>query len=150
MKTKLFLLTLMSLFVFSSCEKEEPSADVAGTYSGYTSTSFLYSPLPMYADNQSASIANEGTTVSVSLNSETWGNFTATNVTVAKENETYTLTGKGIVSMQGMGGVSKDYDFDFTGTTNTSKTDFEFKFVVPAVMGGTTLILQDGVAPVAE
>ena len=61
------------------------SETVAGTYTGYSTAEFQYSPTPMLSQNQTLTVtAEDGGTVSVSYTSDTWGTFTISAATVAE------------------------------------------------------------------
>ena len=94
------IISLAAVAVFAtSCEKtenqnQEPetvlSEAVAGTYTGYSTAEFQYSSTPMLSQNQTLTVtAEEGGTVSVSYNSDTWGTFSLTGVAVTESNGTY-------------------------------------------------------------
>ena len=87
------IISLAAVAVFAtSCEKtenqnQEPevnlSETVAGTYTGYSTAEFQYSPTPMLSQNQTLTVtAEDGGTVSVSYTSDTWGTFTISAATV--------------------------------------------------------------------
>ena len=140
-----------------SCEKtengnKEPevslSEAVAGTYAGYSTAEFQYSPTPMVSQSQTLAVAEEeGGTVSVSYASDTWGAFTLTGVAVTESNGTYSLAGSGKTVM-GMSADSQS-EYDCTLAAEISGTDdFSFVFDVPAVMGGLKITFLPGNPPV--
>ena len=69
--------------------------------------------------------------------------------TAAKKEGAYTFSGSGKVAMGMGGGPATDYDFTVSGSTNAAKDDYSIVFKVPAVMGGLTVTLLPGTAPVA-
>jgi hypothetical protein len=128
----------------------EAPADLllAGTWEGYTNAGCTYFQ-NRYTDDESLKMtANGDGTLAVVFESATWGTFRVTKAVVTKSGDEYTFTGDGTVSM-GMGDNVKDYAFTMTGTSNAAKDDFSIAFNAPAVMGGLTITLLPGKAPVA-
>lgn len=128
----------------------EAPADLllAGTYEGYTDASCAYFQ-NRYTDDESLKItANGDGSLSVVFESATWGTFQVDKAVVSKSGAEYAFTGEGTVSM-GMGENVTDYAFTMTGTSNAAKDSYSFAFDVPAVMGGLTVKLLPGTAPVA-
>ena len=122
---------------------------LAGTYEGYTDADCSYFQ-DRYTDGESVKLtANGDGTLKVVFESASWGTFTVESATASIEGEEYVFTGSGKVSM-GMGGSTADYDFTASGRTNTAKDEFSIAFNVPAVMGGLTVTLLPGTAPVTE
>ena len=80
--TGLFFIAAAAIALASCNRQDDNSIDlktIAGTYSGYAAASFQYSELPMFSPGQSLTIAEEdGKTVSLSYESDTWGTFTFT------------------------------------------------------------------------
>ena len=152
------IISLTAVAVFAaSCEKtgnqnQEPevnlSETVAGTYTGYSTAEFQYSPTPMLSQNQTLTVtAEDGGTVSVSYTSDTWGTFTISAATVAESDGTYVLSGDG-KTLMGMSADSQS-EYDCTLTAEISgEDDFSFVFDVPAVMGGMKITLLPGNPPV--
>ena len=138
-----------------SCEQStqpdvEPAKAVAGTYTGYSTAEFQYSPDPMIADGQSLTVTEETSeTVTVSYTSDTWGSFTITGATVAESSGTYTITGSGVTVMGMSADSQSEYECTLTATVNGSD-DFTFVFDVPAVMGGLKITFLPGEAPSTE
>lgn len=153
------IISLTAVAVFAaSCEKtgnqnqnQEPevnlSETVAGTYTGYSTAEFQYSPTPMLSQNQTLTVtAEDGGTVSVSYTSDTWGTFTISAATVAESDGTYVLSGDG-KTLMGMSADSQS-EYDCTLTAEISgEDDFSFVFDVPAVMGGLKITLLPGNPP---
>jgi len=152
------IISLTAVAVFAaSCEKtgnqnQEPEVNlseaVAGTYTGYSTAEFQYSPTPMLSQNQTLTVtAEDGGTVSVSYTSDTWGTFTISAATVAESDGTYVLSGDG-KTLMGMSADSQS-EYDCTLTAEISgEDDFSFVFDVPAVMGGMKITLLPGNPPV--
>lgn len=130
---------------------EAPTAQLlAGSYSGWTSASFAYSPNPMTANGEKVAVtANEDGTVNVVLTSTQWGTATITNATVEKTAGGFSISGQGKATM-GMNGNSSEYDCTLTGTVSTDKDTYSLLFNVPAVMGGLKITFAQGEAPSAE
>ena len=121
---------------------------LAGTWEGYTNAGCTYFQ-NRYTDDESLKMtANSDETLSVVFESATWGTFKVDKATIKKNGDNYTFTGEGTVSM-GMGDNVKDYAFTMTGESNAAKDDYSIAFNVPAVMGGLTITLLPGKAPVA-
>lgn len=124
---------------------------LAGSYSGWSAGSSAY--FSDYGiENSSVKItANEDGTVNVALTSGTWGNTTIENVAATKATDgSYTLEGSGKFSMGMAGGAAKDYDCNVTGTISNDKETYTINFTLPSVMGGLTIVFQNGTAPVAK
>ena len=124
---------------------------VAGSYSGWSAGSSAY--FTDYGiENSSVKItANEDGTVNVALTSGTWGNTTIENVTAAKASDgSFTLNGAGTFSMGMPGGTSKDYDCNVTGTISSDLETYTINFQLPSVMGGLSIVFQNGSAPVGK
>lgn len=128
----------------------EAPADLllAGTYNGYTDADCAYFQ-DRYTDDESLKItANGDGTLAIVFESASWGAFNVANATVTENGNDYTFTGSGSVAM-GMGESTSNYDFTMIGTSNAAKDNFSIAFNVPAVMGGLTVTLLPGKAPVA-
>lgn len=122
---------------------------LAGTYEGYTDADCAMFQ-NRYTDDESVTLtANGDGTLKVVFESATWGNFQVAAATAAKKEGAYTFSGSGKVAMGMGGGPAKDYDFTVSGSTNAAKDDYSIVFKVPAVMGGLTVTLLPGTAPVA-
>lgn len=122
---------------------------VAGTYQGYSDADCAYFQ-DRYTNDESLKIsANEDGTLTIVFESESWGTFNVNSAIVSKNADGYIVTGSGNVAM-GMGGSVSNYDFTMTGTINTAKDNYSISFNVPAVMGGLTVTLLSGTAPVTE
>lgn len=122
---------------------------LAGTYEGYTDADCAMFQ-NRYTDDKSVTLtANGDGTLKVVFESATWGNFQVAAATAAKKEGAYTFSGSGKVAMGMGGGPAKDYDFTVSGSTNAAKDDYSIVFKVPAVMGGLTITLLPGTAPVA-
>lgn len=127
----------------------EAPADLllAGTYDGYTDADCAYFQ-NRYTDDESLKItANGDGTLAVAFESATWGAFNVAKAAITKADGLYTFTGEGSVSM-GMGGNATNYPFTMSGTCDAAKESYSIAFDVPAVMGGLTVTLLPGKAPV--
>lgn len=119
------------------------SVVVPATYSGYTKADCAYFQ-DMYADDQSIVISAEGDgAYKAVLVSDTWGEFTVTDITATAASGSFTLEGNGICKM-GMGGNLNEYECSFAGSVADDRSQAEFTFTVPAVMGGMTLTFRTG------
>lgn len=122
---------------------------LAGTYEGYTDADCAMFQ-NRYTDDESVTLtANGDGTLKVVFESATLGNFQVAAATAAKKEGAYTFSGSGKVAMGMGGGPATDYDFTVSGSTNAAKDDYSIVFKVPAVMGGLTVTLLPGTAPVA-
>lgn len=141
---------------FASCNDDDepdiPAAQtVAGSYSAYSSASFMYSATPMVANGESVVVtANTDGTVNVTLTSGTWGTTTVNNATVVKSSSDYSITGSGSVAMGMHAGSTKNYDCTLVGTISSNKSAYNFVVTVPSVMGGTTITFVNGEASAAQ
>lgn len=130
---------------------EAPSAYVvAGSYSGYTSTTFVYVSSAMITTDETVTLTSTSeTTVDVTYSSDTWGDFTISDVTVDRTSDGFTLSGTGTASMSDHSGGTTDYDCEFEGTIDSELSDPSFTFTLPDVMGGTVIEFIYGDAPAA-
>ena len=149
MKTKFFFTAAIAAAVIasvSSCEKTTttdpdvvPAQEVAGSYTGTSVVTFVYSSTPMVYSDQTFTLSYASdNTVDITYSSDTWGEFTVTGATVSGSNP-YTVSGSGTVSMGMSSDSTSEYDFTITGTVNTTTGVAEFTISVPSVMGGLTL-----------
>ena len=127
---------------------EAPAAQLlAGSYSGWSSATFSYSPNPMNTNGEKVAVtANEDGTVNVTFTSTQWGSATITNATVEKTGNGFTVSGNGKATM-GMNGNSSEYDCTLSGTVSLDKATYSLVFNVPAVMGGLKITFAQGEAP---
>lgn len=128
-------------------EEVKPASEVAGTYSGYSTSLFQYVSTPMVSNGQTVTLAEvTDETVSVSYVSDTWGTFTISEATVKESDGVYTVVGEG-TSLMGMGGESSEYPCTVTASI-ISASDFSIVFDIPSVMDGLTITVLPGEAPV--
>ena len=92
---RFLLVAAMAVLATVSCNKDEgadPSESVAGTYSGYSTAEFQYSPDPMVSEGQTLTITSSGEgIVTVSYVSDTWGQFTVSGARVSKDGDSFTI-----------------------------------------------------------
>lgn len=121
---------------------------VAGSYDGYVSAKFQYTPNPIITDGEKVAItANEDGTVKVVYTSNDWGTTTIEKATVTRDGDNYKLEGTG-KSLMAMGNQDpQEYDCTFSGTISKDKETADIVFTLPAVMGGTTITFALGEAP---
>ncbi len=148
MKIKsLFLLSVMA-FCTIACDKKEnepTETDITGNYTGYTLASCAYFQNTCSADETiSIATGSDGST-DVSFSSDSWGEFTITDIQKSVSDNIYTLSGSGQTQM-GMEGNISSYDCTFTAEIE-SKEKARMQFKVPAVMGGLTIEFITGEAP---
>ncbi|MBQ7280991.1 MAG: hypothetical protein IJR13_09805 [Bacteroidales bacterium] len=158
-KISLLFVTAAMLLGLSSCDKEKkedasgntstPLAEiVAGTYSGWTKADAAYfSNMVNDEVDQLAITANSDGTVNVEYTSDTWGKGVFNNIAIAEVSDKYTFAGEGTITMASRGGT-KDYEGTFEGSVSKDMKSYTVKIVIPSVMGGTTLTLNPGMAPV--
>ncbi len=122
---------------------------LAGTYEGYTSASFTYVTDPMITSDESFTLTanDDGTTLTLSYVSETWGTFTFSSVSATLSDGVYTIEGEGSTVMGMSSDSSSEYDATVSGTISEDKSDFAVTFTVPSVMGGLTVTFYSGDAP---
>lgn len=138
---KFLILAAVAVFAAVSCNKvnegTDPSESVAGTYAGYATAEFQYSPDPMVSEAQTLTITSTGEgTVSVNYVSDTWGEFTVNDAQVTGNGGAFSIEGEGSTLMGMQPGSEQEYPCTFTGTVSEDKADYSFVFNVPAVMGG--------------
>lgn len=138
---KFLILAAAAVFAAVSCNKAnegtDPSESVAGTYAGYATAEFQYSPDPMVSEAQTLTITSTGEgTVSVNYVSDTWGEFTVNDAQVTGNGGAFSIEGEGSTLMGMQPGSEQEYPCTFTGTVSEDRADYSFVFNVPAVMGG--------------
>jgi hypothetical protein len=152
MKKILFAMFAMALLI-TSCgdsndDVENLAQDVAAKYEGYANASCAYFN-NSYTDNQTVVVtAKTVNTVDVTYTSDTWGTFTVSDATVAKNGTSYYISGSGTTLMGHAGATPKEYECTLTGTVANGSGVFTFK--CPSVMGGLTIELNPGTAPTTE
>ncbi len=147
---KLVLLTATAISLAASCNPDDnvdTAKAVAGTYTGYATASFMYSPTPMVSAGQTLTVTEEAAgTVSVSYTSDMWGTFSISDVKVTETDGVYTLDGNGKTVMGMSADTQSEYDCSLTAVVSGTD-DFSFEFDVPAVMGGLKITLLPGNPP---
>lgn len=133
---------------------DAPAAKViTGSYKGYSSGVFKYSPTPIVVNGEKIAITeNEDGTVKVVFTSNAesennWGTTTIPNATVTLDGDNYKIAGEG-ESLIGMHGAeAKEYKCVLSGTISKDKETVSLVFTLPGVMGGTTITFALGDAP---
>lgn len=153
---KIFGIMMMLSLVFTtfSCssdndKKETPVWEtIVGEYTGWTEGACNY--FSQATDNETVTLskATDGT-LTVTVTSNTWGTSTFSNVTAFADGNYITLSGSGSAAM-GMGSTTSNYDATLTGSISKDKSSANIVLVIPAVMGGTTVVFENGSAPVAK
>jgi len=159
MKKRVFLGLLVAVLV-TACEKEEEPISVenavSGTYAGWTNATAAYFPDGMTNDGDSVVVSAAGTSlVDVQYISSSWGTAKFKGVTVVEDATGYILSQKeGSITItlgtspHGVN-AAKQYDAIFvSGSISLDKKSYTFVVSAPGVMGGSTLTLKDGIAPV--
>ena len=101
MKIKSLLTMMFVLCACAACnddKNEETPLNqvVAGKYDGYTKAVAQYFPAGQYADKQSITLTpNDNGTVNIAYTSESFGEFSISNVTVELKNDAYLVKGDG-------------------------------------------------------
>ncbi len=157
MKLKNLLAMTIIVLLIASCSDDDnngninPTANVAGTYTGYSEAAFQYTDTPLISINESLTIKTDAdnTTSTISYTSGSFGEFTVSGTEVTYANGTYTFSGEGS-TMMGMSGNVSEYECTLKGTLNESKTEGSFTFNVPAVMGGMNITFTLGAVPVSK
>lgn len=150
MKIKTIWATTIIAMGLAACETDGPNTptvtDVAGSYAGYSLTSFAYASNILSQNDSVRVVANADGTATVTLTSQTWGTMTIPNAQltlaangtrILKGNETAVMAGHG-------GGTANEYQATLDTTSISSLTDAQFRFTVPAVMGGTRISFTTG------
>ena len=135
-----FSAEFMGTTTITCYEADAPAAYVvAGDYTVDTDVTFAYGSYS-YEDETVSIEATSETTVDITYSSDTWGEFSVSDATVAEnEDGSYALAGSGTVSMDNHSGGTNDYEFTFEGTF-VDETDFTLSFVLE-IMGGTTITM---------
>ncbi len=152
MKIKIFFAMLaVALFTISCSNDDEvvnPSNLIAGSYTGYTSASFSYSPTPIVNDGEKLVLTpNTDGTASMTFTSNQWGTTTATALTVATATDgSYAFSGTGTAVISGHEGTSSSYTGTISGTISSDKSSVNMTMTFE-FMGGTTITFKTGDAP---
>ncbi|MDE6355269.1 MAG: calycin-like domain-containing protein [Prevotella sp.] len=126
-------------------------AGMEGSYAGWTSASFAYSPDPMVADGEKIDITvNEDGTADITLTSSQWGTMTIPSAAVKEENGAFALSGEGTAVLGMAGKEPKEYACIMAGTFAGDFKSCTVVFTLPAVMGGLNITFSNGNAPTAE
>lgn len=151
MKIKTIWATTIVAMSLAACETDGPNTptsvtDVAGSYAGYSLTSFAYASNILSQNDSVRVVANADGTATVTLTSQTWGTTTIPNAQLTlAANGTRILKGNGTAVMAGHGGgTANEYQATLDTTSISSLTDAQFRFTVPAVMGGTRISFTTG------
>lgn len=169
LRTKIqYLFLLMAAVTLFSCSSDDDEnenviedngtapagyawADMAGSYAGWTSASFAYSPDPMVADGEKLDITvNEDGTADITLTSSQWGGMTVSSATVREADGTFALNGEGTAVLGMAGREPKEYACIVSGTFARDLKSCAVVFTLPAVMGGLNITFTNGSAPGAE
>lgn len=152
--TNLLALAAVALFT-AACNdddnnsiNENPAADVAGTYTGYSEAAFQYTDTPLVSAGESLTITGDAETgkATVTYTSSSFGEFTVSGAEVTHQGNTYSVSGSGSTLM-GMGDTKNEYECTLQGTLDGGRTEGSFTFTVPAVMGGMTITFTLGDIP---
>lgn len=127
---------------------ENPAADIAGTYAGYSEASFQYTDTPLVSASESLTITSDGEngTATLTYTSASFGEFTVSGAEVTHSGSTYSVSGSGSTLM-GMGDTKNEYECTLQGTLDEGRTEGTFTFTVPSVMGGMTITFTLGDIP---
>lgn len=142
MKIKTIWATTIIAMGLAACETDGPNTptvtDVAGSYAGYSLTSFAYASNILSQNDSVRVVANADGTATVTLTSQTWGTTTIPNAQLTlAANGTRILKGNGTAVMAGHGGgTANEYQATLDTASISSLTDAQFRFTVPAVMAG--------------
>lgn len=122
--------------------------DIAGTYTGYTSTTFAYISYAMTYNNETVVIEDAGDSkVNVTLTSSTWGTYAITDLDVTQSGTTYTIAqGTGTTTMSNHSDATSSYEFTMSGSVDSGIATF---IISLSIMGGTTITFQTGEASAA-
>lgn len=153
MKIRTIWATAIVAMGLAACETDGPNntstptvTDVAGTYVGYSLTSFAYASNLLSQNDSIRVVANTDGTATVTLTSQTWGTTTIPNAAMTlAANGTRILKGSGTAVMAGHGsGTASEYPATLDTASISSLSDAQFSFTVPAVMGGTHINFTTG------
>ncbi len=150
MKLKHLLALLLAPAIIASCSDdntpENLADDIAGNYDGYTVAECAYFSGQVATDQSLtiAQVSGAANQVSISFSSSTWGTISIPAATVAKQGDSYLISGSG-TSVMGMGGNSSEYACELTGTITDGKASLSFSCA--AIMGGLTIHFEQGDIP---
>lgn len=121
---------------------------VAGTYNSYSSAISDYGDMGVY-NGESITLKADTENGKVDFTySGQWGEATAADLEISKEDGYYIVSGSGITTMTGHSGTASNYDFTVEGTISADKSTASFILTI-SVMGTTIVTTQLGDAPAA-
>ncbi len=158
-KLSAWLLLAAAVFTFAACSDDDETsgnsddntiawADIAGSYTGYTSADIKYSSVPLVYDGETLIVkVNSDGTVDMHLDSPEW-DTTVTGATVT-DNGSWQISGDAscIINSPIHETTADPYAGVATATISKDKTDVVFVLTLPGVMGGTTVTFRNGTAP---
>ncbi len=151
----LFLSTL--LFGFASCSDDDDEndetttentitwADIAGSYTGYTSADVMYSSVPLVYEGETLIVkVNDDGSVDMHLDSPEW-DTTVEGASVA-DNGSWVISGDAtcIITSPIHQTSSDPYYGTACATISKDTKEAEFILTLPGVMGGTTVTFRTG------
>ena len=150
-KIRTLLMVALAAVTLVSCGKEEASEMIEGTYTGYTSAKFSYSPNPIVSDDETMTITANEEKVDIACKFNRWGTMTVDKATAKESGDNVAVSGSGIALIPSMtGDGSSSYDITFNGTVAKDKSTFDITIEMPALMGGTVITYKNGKAPASD
>ncbi len=149
---------VVALFAFTACSDDDSDdggesvawAGIAGTYTGYTSTTFAYTTFPMVYENETLVISvNQDGTVDMRLDSQDWDTV-VTGANVVEGGSDYSIQGSATASLAGHDGTVSDYEGTVSATVSKDRGTVSCTISLPGVMGGTTISFRNGEAPASS
>ncbi len=118
-------------------------AAAAGSFDGYTTTTFAYIDYNMAAGDAHVEITDAGgATVDVTLTSGTWGSYTVSGAKVSADGSLVIEETAGTGTLTGHSGEESTYNCTVSGTVSSASASLTVW--VPAMMGGTTITFTTG------
>lgn len=152
MKLKNYLVLLTVALCTVACSKDDGvnlSEQVAGTYNGYTTSSFFSGSYTSSVAGETVAItSNTDGTLRIVYTSEEWGSFIVSDATVTQTNGKYLVSGSGSIEMASHGaGTATAYPFTVEGSVSQDKSSVVILFSIPGVMNGTDITFYAGDMP---
>ncbi len=151
-----FLPLLAILFCLTACSDDDDEdnslawENIAGTYTGYTSSTFIYTSVPIVYDNETLIVkVNSDGTVDMELQSTMW-NSKVEKATVTISGNNYIIEGSAVASLADHSGTTQDYSGEASAIISKDKSDVSLTISLPGVMGGTVVTFLNTTAPTSS
>ncbi len=150
-----YLPLIVMLFCLTACSDDDEDNNVAwanieGTYYGYTSSTFIYTSVPIIYEDETLTIkVNSDGSVDMELISTMW-NTKIEKAIVSSSGNDYTIQGSAVATLANHSDEVQDYQGQATATISKDKKDVSLTISLPSVMGGTTITFLNTTAPTSS